>query len=179
MIKRYFLVLAILICGVFCFNLPASADAMDPLNNYDTKTTTTNRGGTMSAPSPNGSSSSSSDDSTDEDEDTDLTLDEYQSQRRTTKLSQFMDSCMWIIGGVALLLPMIYLGIFFMAKVHPSFFGLVFYFITFKRVNADDIPVKVMVVRTLPISVLGFFLMNGTIKQVLRIVWFYVLRLVT
>ena len=111
-------------------------------------------------------------------EETTVAIDEELKERRQDRALHtgvvIMDSVMYCLGLVAIVVPMIITAFYLCARVNPAVFTRFFVLITLGKINHEEITAPQMLLRTIPIMVVGFFLATGEFRSVLSRFWFII-----
>lgn len=157
--------------------LRVNADVMDPKIPVQTVVTTAESDSNVMLPAdPN--ITESTDNSGNEDgieNKVDEELESRQQDRALKKGVAVMDSIMYILGLISIIVPMTITAFYLCARVNPPVFARAFNIITLGKINYEEITVMQMLLRTIPIMVLGFMLATGQIRDYLRQFWYIIL----
>lgn len=174
--KRIFILITMIGLWVFMpATLVAYADPMDPLNGVELagETTTAAPG---EAIEPNRPESVTEPQDGNDVNGSGKTQEDWEEEERNRKSVQLMDTVMLVAGVAAVILPILYMGVYLGARIFPPIFLPVFKFITRGKVLPEDIPVLIMFLRTMPVAVLGMLMATGWLRKIFAFVWNFVSR---
>lgn len=171
--KKVIVLISVLMC--LCFSgLTVSADVMDPkIPSSDEAVTTTDPN--VMAPATPDVTTAAEDDADTVDADTDEELKQKQRDRALNTGVTIMDSAMYILGIIAIVIPMLITAFYLCARVNPPVFARIFTIITLGKINYEEITVAQMLLRTVPVMVIGFFLGTGQFREYLSRFWYVIL----
>lgn len=168
--KKVIILLSVLFCMSFN-SLTVNADVMDPKIPESTAVTTTNPG----VIEPTVPEEEVTDSAEEIDDSTDEELKQRQRDRALNTGVTIMDSTMYILGIIAIVIPMLITAFYLCARVNPPVFARVFTIITLGKINYEEITIGQMLLRTVPVMVLGFFLGTGQFREYLSRFWYVIL----
>lgn len=109
---------------------------------------------------------------------TTVAIDEELKERRQDRALHtgvaIMDSVMYCLGLIAIAVPMLITAAYLCARVNPAVFTQFFVLITLGKINHEEITAPQMLLRTIPIMTVGFFLASGQFRDVLSRFWFII-----